>query len=889
MRSRQTLAPPKLRSPALRAKTLGAFSLLAFSLGARAQTAPLKARNAAPSVETRARAQQQPRPAALSAPQPSPAFAADDFIDSIGINGSPITTDNYEDGPYKDAGKTYDPQVFYDLGIRYYRQALKYDLTRADQPQQVAEAFRRSGARAMMLLDHNKVKPEEVAGLLHQYDARALVSVEGPNEPNNKFSPQNLDLKYKGQTDEAAAALYMDDVYAALKADPQLKNLPVIAYSAIFTDYNLAKGHDSFDFGNIHSYQGYNVPSSSLESNITRFNNIYPEGAVIKPFVPTETGYNIEADESNGTFKTGSPRAQALNIPMQLAEYFRHGIKRTYLFAIRNADGYGLVESDNVTKRPAYFALKNFLDQIREARWNPQTLQWEGARPFAPRSLNFTLGAAPATVHTLTLQKSSGEYNLLIWNEARNFDPDARKELRPAAVPVDIKFAAPIGTTAQILTQNDKGAYDTQISYLNNGVLNVNVPSSVMIIKLSPGAVLRIASPKAVGGLAGNATANQADLSWNAVPGAAGYFVFRNGWHINTVSEPRFSERTSWLRPGLGYTYEVQAFDRFGQMVPRAQTVLFTPNGRPDLVVTRVWAQRSEVGQAAELRATIKNIGDGPTPFETTNAVTFFVDGQYTSFGGSGEVLQPGEEREIKPDGGNLGWAPAKTGSYMVTAYADDINRVSGEKSETNNKADWTYVVGAPGKSELLLATEIAPGTVDLAREGARDWIAFGADNTPGKDALKIVKRRENAKLIGDLTEFGEGYLSSTAGSPLRIERPDGGSNAGLWWNGVGHGVKFGVPTSTAEQTLKLYVSGINGSQGKLQVSLSDGSAPALISTVFNGNRAGNGTPVPAGFVGVYVIKFRAAAGQTLDVSWSMENEPNQWAGQLRLQAITLN
>ena len=822
--------------------------------------------------------------------QPSPAFRADDFVDSIGINGSPIQTNVHDSGPHKGAGITFDPQVFYDLGIRYYRQTLKYDLTRDDQPQQVLEAYRKSGARLMALLDHNKVKPEEVAGLLKPYDLRAIAEIEGPNEPNNKFPPQDLNLKYKGETDEAAAAKYMDDVYAALQADPQLKAIPVVAYSAIFTDYNLAKGHTSFDYGNIHSYQGYGVPSSSLEMNITRFNNIYPEGAVIKPFIPTETGYNVEQDVSNGTFKTGSLRAQALNIPMQLAEYFRHGIPKTYLFAIHNADGYGLLESDNVTKRPSYFALKNFLDQIREARWNPQTLKWDGTREFQPRALPFTLGDAPATVHTLTLQKSSGEYNLLIWNEVRNFDEGGRKDIYPDAVPVEIKFSAPVGATATILTQNDRGAYKGQTATVKNGVLSVAVPSSVMIIKLNGGPLPRIAAPVAVTGLAGKATYSSAELTWNPVPRAAGYFVYRNGWHIGTVTQPRYFEKTSWLRPGLGYTYEVGAFDQWGQMAPRAKEVVFTPGGRPDLVVTRVWAQGSEVGQPAGLRATVKNAGDAPTPFDTTVAVTFFVNGQYTSYGGASDVLEPGQERTVAPDGGNTGWAPDKPGSYLVTAQADDINRVSGEKSETNNRTDATLTFGETGAATLLVSTDLAPGDVDLAQTGTRDWIAFGADNTEGKDALKVVKRKDGANLIGDLTEVGQGYLSSTPGAPIRVNRPDGGSNAGLWWNGKDHGIEFSVPASAQQQTLRLYVSGINGADGKLEASLSDGSAPALVSTAFRGNRGnGNWAPIPDSFAGVYVIKFSGAAGAKLNVKWSMADEPNQWAGQIRLQALTLH
>ena len=862
------------------------FSLVpalgACSLSACAQNAP--APNA--KIETRALAQEQPR----RVTQPSPAFAADDFIESVGVNGSPIQTRIYEDGPFKGAGKTFDPQVYYDLGVRYYRHVLKYDLTLENQPQQVTNAWKKSGARAMLFLDHNKLKePGDALPYLKQYDLRAVEEVEGPNEPNNKFPPQDLNHKYKGETDETATALYMKDFYALIKADPDLKQLPVVAYSAIFTDYNLAKGKTAFDYGNIHSYQGYGVPSSSLEMNITRFNNIYAPGEVIKPFVPTETGYNVEADKSNGTFTTGSYRAQALNIPMLLAEYFRHGIERTYLFAIHNADGYGLLESDNATKRPSYFALKNFLAQINEATWNPQTLKWDGTRPFTPRSLNFTLIDAPATVHTLTLQRSDGDYRLLIWNEVRNFDQDAKKDLFPAAVPVTVKFGALVGGEATILTQNERGEYDSQTAKISDGVLQMNVPSSVCIVKIKAAPTPKIAAPPAVAALRGTATAHQADLSWNEVAGAAGYFVYRNGWHVATTTEPKFSDRTSWLRPGLGYTYQVQAFDQWGQQAPRAQTVVFTPNGRPDLVVTKIWSESDKVGQPAQLRATLKNIGNGPTPLDTTNAVTFFVNGQYTSFGGSGEVLQPGEEREIKPDGGNLQWTPDQAGSTIVTAFADDINRVSGEQSETNNRADATLVFGDAGAGTLLISTELAPGSVDLAQIGARDWVAFGVDNTEGKGALKAVKRRDGANLIGDLSEFGEGYLSSTPGAPIRVNRPDGGSNAGLWWNGKGHGVEFSVPANGQQQTLRLYVSGLNGADGRLEARLSDGSAPALVSTAFKGNRGnGNWAPIPDSFAGVYVVKFAGAAGAKLNVKWSMEDEPNQWAGQIRLQAITL-
>jgi hypothetical protein len=348
----------------------------------------------------------------------------------------------------------------------------------------------------MMLIDHLRQKPEEVVPELNSYDRRAIAELEGPNEPNNKFRRKTSTQIQRQNRRSRHRRLHGRGV-------PVRQSRPEVERPAgrgVFGHlHRLQSGQRPYRFRLRQRplLSGYGVPSSSLESNITRFNNILPAGSVIKPFVPTEFGYNVEADVANGTYHTGSHRAQALNIPMLLAEYFRHGIRRGYLFAIHNADGYGLLESDLVTKRTSYHALKNFLDQIREAKWNAATLKWEGARSFTPRALPFRLQGAPETVHSLTLQKSNGEYTVLLWNEVQNFDQNARKDLYPKPVPVTLKFGVPVGRSATILLQNDKGAYDASTQAVQNGALQLNVPSSVMMIKISAGALPRIAAPPA--------------------------------------------------------------------------------------------------------------------------------------------------------------------------------------------------------------------------------------------------------------------------------------------------------------------------------------------------------------------------------------------------------
>ena len=60
-----------------------------------------------------------------------------------------------------------------------------------------------------------------------KYPPGVIAEVESPNELNNKFPPQELNLHYKGKTDEAAGAAYMDDYYMAIKADPVTASIPV--------------------------------------------------------------------------------------------------------------------------------------------------------------------------------------------------------------------------------------------------------------------------------------------------------------------------------------------------------------------------------------------------------------------------------------------------------------------------------------------------------------------------------------------------------------------------------------------------------------------------------------------------------------------------------------
>ncbi|MEX0775970.1 MAG: CARDB domain-containing protein [Phycisphaeraceae bacterium] len=833
---------------------------------------------------------------------PQPAFTAEQFVEFIGLNAAPF--DIYIDkGKYKASGTKYAPQVFFDLGVRHYRMVLKNARTPADAAQRVRAAYEQYGARPAMLIDPGKDgPPEQVVALLKEYGGSEVIgALEGPNEVNNKFPPQELNLKYGKKRDEAAGALYMQDYYKVVKADPATRDIPVINFTAIFTDYRLARPCDAFDYNNMHSYQGYRVPSSSLLKNFIRCNNILPVGSVIKPFMPTECGYNIEEDKTNQIKGNGSPQAQATNMPMLLGEYFRHGfVKRVYLFALHNADGYGLLESDQETKRPAYYALQSLIAALKDATWNTQTKAWEGGQ-FTPRALLFTVEGAPPTFKSITLQKRSGEYSLLMWNELPNWDSTARRDITNAPVTVTLSFSTPIGTKAQVLRQDDSGAFKVaQDLALENDSLRIAVPSALIIVRLAPN-VTDPASPIAAPPkIEAQATENSVHLTWQAPAKAtdvAGYFVYRNGWCVASLpaGQPSFDDLSPWIRPGLGYTYEVQAYDRKGNMSDRAATVAQTAAKFPDLVIADFGLEKDvQPGDTVRFRAKVRNVGNGATPVDVPISGSFRIAGQMLAWFTVEGVLKPGEEREYVTNGGPKGTAlwTAEAGTHTLVSVMDDINRIPGEKNKNNNFSDRTLVIGAAPAGQLLGRSAAAPWRIDLSAEGSEDWVHWGLE-----DAASVT-RKAGAGQIGALEMIGKGHLGSTKGTGIRCIWSNGepvasmeATNSALWLNGVGNGYAITAPADTIERVLKVYASGIGGATCSLSATLSDGSAPPYVSKTWSGNSGhGSSAPVPGDFAAVYTIRYRATSdAQTLRVEFKLDADASRFQGQARLSAATLS
>ncbi|MEJ7712616.1 MAG: hypothetical protein WKF84_22905 [Pyrinomonadaceae bacterium] len=102
----------------------------------------------------------------------------------------------------------------------------------------------------------------------------------------------------------------------------------------------------------------------------------------------------------------------------------------------------------------------------------------------------------------------------------------------------------------------------------------------------------------------------------------------------------------------------------------------------------------------------------------------------------------------------------------------------------------------------------------------------------------------------------------------------------GIYLIGANNGFRLSVPADTQVRALKLYV-GVWAAQGKLEVTLSDGSAPAYIDTNVQG-------AIGPGINVIYTINYQAASsGQVLTVRWTVLNSFDA-SGNVTLQAASL-
>jgi hypothetical protein len=425
---------------------------------------------------------------------------ADAFVDSIGLNGlgGPYIV------PYGDARKslynTSPASPEYIMGVRYARYEIRPG-TDMGPLIQIAKQGIRIDALVSWLWTDPAINPDhqiaDVLPLLHQLPDKSIATIEGNNESDMPEISGDFP-RYKASTEEAHTN--QTALYQAVKADPKLKDVPVIAWT-LGKNWpwggNIGYGKftsTDFDYQSLHCYPGNDTIAGSMfapghNQYMKLTNSILPPGEKSKPVVVTETGstYSVTGPDK---VEHNSELAQAKKTTIILAESFRMGFIRTYLYSVGGQKPFSLDTRDDGTPRPAGTALSFLTSTLGEAKWNPDTFDWEAPK-FDPGSLSFSLSGGPDSVHSILLEKSDHSFYLLIWNDLKVWNEKENKDLEnPSAnVVMNIESTVPMAS-AETLTLQADGTYSSQPARLEGSgtqqSLNLAVPDSLMLVHLVP-------------------------------------------------------------------------------------------------------------------------------------------------------------------------------------------------------------------------------------------------------------------------------------------------------------------------------------------------------------------------------------------------------------------
>ncbi len=209
------------------------------------------------------------------------------------------------------------------------------------------------------------------------------------------------------------------------------------------------------------------------------------------------------------------------------------------------------------------------------------------------------------------------------------------------------------------------------------------------------------------------------------------------------------------------------------------------------------------------------------------------------------------------------------------------VLRLTANDSALQTTDDLTVIVNINNGGGLLTGSQTSPpSNVNLRNEGTTDWAHWGLTNaTSFNHRSGVTQQISNFTSIGTISPLrynnNPNTFTWTGGTPTASAN---NTATGVYVYELGNGFQLTVPANTTQRTLKLYV-GVWAAGGRLEATLSDGSASPLIDKTIISPSVQNG---------VYTLNYKAASNQqTLTLRWTVDSNTNP-AGNITLQAATL-
>lgn len=347
---------------------------------------------------------------------PVPAKSADSFVDSIGVNVH-LTYNAYKnDGLIK--------SKLQELGVRHIRDGAYQDQGFLNQLKDLSKV----GIKTTLIFSGNP--PEEVLSTAKKLSG-TIEAVEGANESDLEV----FQFAYKGEKFPEGTRIYQKELNAAIKSNSATKHLQVVLPSMGWGENAQKLGYVGSlgDICNLHSYINLGQrPTADIDSYfIPHARTMCGESL---PKWATETGYHNATSHDLGI----SEQAAGKYIPRLLFENFNRQIQRSYLYELIDQGSdpsddqgrYGLLKNDGSPK-PAFTTIKNTISLLFDSG-NPN---------FQPHSLDYTLSGDKEGVHTTLLQKTNGDFFLILWQDAVSWDNVNKKDIAVTSKNIKVRLA----------------------------------------------------------------------------------------------------------------------------------------------------------------------------------------------------------------------------------------------------------------------------------------------------------------------------------------------------------------------------------------------------------------------------------------------------------------
>lgn len=397
---------------------------------------------------------------------------------------------------------------------------------------------------------------------LKKHFAGITLGIEGRNE---------CDLTC-GEGWQAGARSYSQQLHAKMKADPALRDLPVLSTSMAFS-HNFASLGDvsgSIDVCNPHTYPGGNKPSEGLAANLANS----AKACGTKPVWATETGYHTALNNTNQMSwgqRGVSEAAEAKYMPRLFAEYFRQGVAKTFAYEFLDErpnpggtdqeQNFGLLRAD-YSEKPAYTALKNTLGLLADP-----------GPAHTPAPLSYALEGDTTDVRQVLLGKRNGEHWLALWQEVPSFDTGTKKELSPAARPLTLRLGGPAAVSTYQPTRGT-GATGTA----TGSSVPLSVRDELLLVKVAGGGGATPAPTAS--GPGGKPDLVVRDATWSPAAPATGAPVTFSATVANVGTGAWPADVTTGVAFLVDGKYATWSDDT-RKAIPPGGTVTVTANGGP--------------------------------------------------------------------------------------------------------------------------------------------------------------------------------------------------------------------------------------------------------------------------------------------------------------------